>query len=65
MPRVKNRFQFVHLSIEERYEKALNGLEDGTFKSLQKAATAYNLSKSSLGHRKNGRQSRQIAHQAE
>jgi len=35
------------------------------FKSFQKAATAYNLSKSSLGYRKNGRLSRQSAHEEE
>jgi len=31
MPRVKDSFQFTHHSVEERYKKALDGLEDGTF----------------------------------
>jgi len=35
------------------------------FKSFRKAATAYNLSKSSLSYRKNGRLSRQSAHEEE
>jgi len=62
MPRIKQRSNLPVLYLEQWYECALQGLEDGTFKSLQKAAEAYNLSKYSLGHRKNGRRSRQLAH---
>jgi len=67
MPRVKDRTLLkpeLH-DIEERYRKALKGLQDGTFKSLQQAATSYGLSKSSLGRRRNGRQSRQKAHETD
>ncbi|KAG0636800.1 hypothetical protein HOY80DRAFT_872155, partial [Tuber brumale] len=48
---------------EQRYSAALKGLEDLTFSSIEKAAEAYGLSRSSLGHRKNGRRNRQEAHQ--
>jgi hypothetical protein len=61
MPQIKFRPDTVN--IEERYKKALDGLQNGTFSSLSEAAQAYSLSKSSLGHRKNGRQSRQKAHE--
>jgi len=67
MPRNKDRSLLkpeLH-DIEERYRKALKGLQDGTFKSLQQATTSYGLPKSSLGHRRNGRQSRQKAHEAD
>ena len=33
----------------------MEGLEDGTYESLAKAAQANDLSKASFGHRKNGR----------
>ena len=65
MPRIKQRSNIPNLSLEQRYEKALKGLEDGTYESLAKAAQANDLSKSSLGHRKNGRRPRQEAHQSE
>ena len=53
------------MSLKQRYAKALKGLEDGTYKSLASAAQVNDLiiSKSSLGHRKNGRQPREEAHQ--
>jgi len=41
MPRVKERSFKPNLALEEHYKKALQGLQDGTFKSLQKAAIAY------------------------
>ena len=63
MPRVKERSNLSKLALENRYATALKGLEDGTYKSLASAAQANNPSKSSLGHRKNGRQPRQEAHQ--
>ena len=50
------------MTLEQRYSKALKGLEDGTYKPLASAAQANDLSKSSLGHRKNGRQPRREAH---
>jgi hypothetical protein len=63
MPKVKDRSALMKETLEERYELALKGLDDGIFKSLQKAAEAYELGKSSLGHRRNGCRSRQEAHQ--
>ena len=65
MPRVKARSIKPILDLEERYKKALSALEDGTFTSLQAAATAYGLKKSSLGHRRSGHLSRQLAHAGE
>ena len=62
MPRVKERSNLSKLALEKRYAAALKGFEDGTYKSLAPAAQANNLSKSSLGHRKNGRHPRQEAH---
>ena len=50
MPRIKQRSNIPNLSLEQRHEKALEGLEDGTYESLAKAAQANDLSKSSLGH---------------
>jgi hypothetical protein len=61
MPRIKERLNLPVLNPEQWYQCTLQGLEDGTFKSLQKAAEVYNLSKSNLGHRKNRRCSRQLA----
>jgi hypothetical protein len=63
MPKVKERSNIPKFTLEQRYEAALKGLDTGVFSSLQKAAEAYGLPKSSLGHRKNGRQMRGIAHQ--
>jgi len=51
------------LILEQRYEAALNGLDTVVFSSLQKAAEAYGLPKSSLGHQKNSHQTREITHQ--
>ena len=62
MPRAKEQSSLSKLALEKRYATALKGLEDGTYKSLASAAQANNLSKSSLGHRKNGRQPRQEVH---
>ena len=61
MPRVKERSNIPNLTLEQRYSKALKGLEDRTYKTLASAAQANDLSKSSLGHRKNGRQPRREA----
>jgi hypothetical protein len=63
MPKVKERSNIPKFTLEQRYEAALKGLDTGVFSSLQKAAEAYGLPKSSLGHRKNSRQTREIAHQ--
>ena len=62
MSRVKERSNIPKLTLEQRYSKALKGLEDGTYKPLASAAQANDLSRSSLGHRKNGRQPRREAH---
>jgi len=58
MPKVKDRSARTKKTLEEQYELALKGLDDGIFKSLQKAAEAYDLRKLSLGHRRNGCRSR-------
>ena len=50
MPRIKQRSNIANLSLEQRCEKALEGLEDGTYESLAKAAQANDLNKSSLRH---------------
>jgi hypothetical protein len=63
MLKVKKRSNIPKFTLEQHYEAALNGLARGVFSSLQQAAEAYGLPKSSLGHRKNGRQTREIAHQ--
>ena len=43
----------------------MKGLEDGTYKTLGEAAVSNELSKSMLGHRRNGRRSCQEARQDE
>ena len=65
MLQVKQRSNLAHELQEQRYAKALKGLEDGTYKTLGKAAVSNELSKSSLGHRRNGRRSHQEARQDE
>ena len=62
MPKVKDRFTLMKSSLEKRYQLALKGLEDRTYDTPAKAAQAHGLRKSSLGHRRNGRHSRQVAH---
>jgi len=63
MPKVTVESNIPKFTLEQCYEAALKGLDTGVFSSLQEAADAYGLPKSSLGHRKNGRQTRDIAHQ--
>ena len=58
----KGLLALTNIDLEKRYELALKGLEDGTYDTLAKAAQAHDLRKSSLGHRRNGRHSRQVAH---
>jgi hypothetical protein len=65
MTKVKVQSNIPKFTLEQRYEAALEGLDTGVFSSLQKAAEAYGLPKYSLGHRKNGRQTRGIAHQVQ
>jgi hypothetical protein len=64
MPRIKSHDNKTAMErdLEDRYKEAIQGLDDGTFNSLSQAAWAYNVSKSTLAHRKNGRKSRQAAH---
>ncbi|KAF8241530.1 hypothetical protein K440DRAFT_570167 [Wilcoxina mikolae CBS 423.85] len=59
MPRIKHR---SIPETEDKIKKALPGLQKGTFKSLQQAATHYEIPKRTLASRKNGRKSRQEAH---
>ena len=65
MPKVKDRSALAKSDLEKRYELALNGLEDETYDTLAKAAQAHDLRKSSLGHRRNGRHSQQVARPAD
>ena len=65
MPRIKDRFTRIAVDCEERFAKSLKALEDGTFSSIGEAATAFNLPKSSLAHRRNGRQNRHKAHEVD
>ena len=62
MPKVKDRSVLTKIDLEKRYELALKGLEDGTYDTLAKAAQAHDLWKSSLGHCRNGRHSRQVVY---
>jgi hypothetical protein len=65
MPHIKDRTSQLDIDREERFQKALKALKDGVFTSIGEAATAFNLPKSSLGHRRNGRQTRQKAHEGD
>lgn len=49
MLRVKERSNLAHEIQEQRYAKALEGLENGTNKTLGEAAVSNQLSKSKLG----------------
>jgi len=62
---MKEQSNIPVLILEQQYVRALQGCNDGTFKSFQNAAEAYNLSKSSLGHQKNGHCSGQLPHHRE
>ena len=62
IPKVKDRTTLTNIDLEKRYELALKGLEDGTYDTLAKAVQAHDLRKSSLGHRRNGRHSQQVAY---
>ena len=62
MSEVKDGSALTKIDLEKRNELALKGLEDRTYDTLAKAAQAHDLRKSSLGRRRNGRHSRQIAH---
>ena len=64
MPRLKER-QRDMADLENRYKKAIECLDNGIYATLGEAATAFGLAKSSLGHRRNGRQDRKAAHQGE
>jgi len=63
MRKVTEQCNILKLTLEQRYDAALKGLDTGVFSSIQKAAEAYGLPKSSLGYWKNGRQTREITHQ--
>ena len=62
MPKVKDHSTLTKSDLEKQYQLALKGLEDGTYDTPAKAAQAHGLRKSSLGHRRNGRHSQQVAH---
>ena len=52
-------------SIEETIQEAIEDLEAGHFSLIRAAATAYNISRATLGRRMKGRPSRAIAHEPE
>ena len=62
MPKVKDCSTLTKSDLEKQYQLTLKGLEDGTYDTPAKAAQAHGLQKSSLGHRRNGRRSQQVAH---
>jgi hypothetical protein len=47
-------------TLEQLYKAALIGLDSGVFCSLEKAAAAYDVSLSSVGHLKNSHQTQSI-----
>lgn len=68
MPKLKNRQSDPVKALverEERFEKALKHLKAGDYTSVAAAAAAFNLPKSSLGHRLTGRQNRRKAHEGD
>ena len=65
MPKVKVRSSASILQCEDRIAQAIQALETGKCLSLSEAATAFDIPKSTLGHRMNSRQSRQKAHEGD
>ena len=65
MPKVKVRSSASILQREDRIAQAIQALETGKCLSLSEAATAFDIPKPTLGHRMNGRQSRQKAHEGD
>ena len=50
---------------EAQIQRALKALESGKYTTLGEAAVAFNVPKSTLGHRRMGRQTRRKAHEKE
>ena len=65
MPKIKVRSSASILHREDRIAQAIQALETGKCFSLNEAATAFDIPKSTLGHRMNGRQSQQKAHESD
>ena len=65
MPKIKVQSSARFLHREERIAQAIQALETGKCCSLSEAATAFDIPKSTLGHRMNGRQSRQKGHEGD
>jgi hypothetical protein len=65
MGKLKNRDATAAIKREEAFHKAIQALKDGTFTSIAEAAVAFELPKSTLGHRLKGRQNRQKAHEGD
>ena len=63
MPRIKERSNRILLDREARIEKAIKAYRDNKFTSIGEAAIAFDLPKSTLGHRLQGRENRQKAHE--
>ena len=62
MPRVKQRKEDEK---EDRVRRTIKGYEDGSFKSIGDAATAFSVPPSTLAHRIIGRRTRREAHEAD
>ena len=65
MPRIKDRSTRLVNDREERFERAIKAIKAGIHHSIGEAAVAFDLPKSSLAHRLNGRQSRQKSHEGD
>ena len=63
MPRIKERVNKILLDREARIEKAIKAYRENEFTSIGEAAIAFDLPKSTLGHRLQGRENRQKAHE--
>ena len=65
MPRIKLRSLMKENEREPQIQRALNALESGKYTTLGEAATVFKVPKSTLGHRRTGRQTRRKAHEKE
>ena len=65
MPRIKFRSLTKENEREAQIQRALKALESGKYTTLGEAAIAFKVPKSTLGHRRTGRQTRRKAHEKE
>ena len=65
MPRIKFHSLKKENECEAQIQRALKALESGKYITLGEAAIAFKVPKSTLGHRRTGRQTRRKAHKKE